>query len=61
MMASLPQAVLSMFLNDIIFTLERIAMLSFLLTHLNPYSSGNLLLAISDTTCLEMKLGDTSI
>ena len=57
---SLPRSVLSMFLNEIIFTPNGIAMLSHLLTHLNPSSSGNLLVAISDLTCLEMVLGELS-
>ena len=61
MVASLLQAVFPMFLNDIIFASDRISMLSCLLTHLNPYSSVSFLLAISYTTCLEMRLGDTSI
>ena len=36
-------------------------MLSSSLTHLNPYSNENLLLAISDLTILKMRLGDSSI
>ena len=36
-------------------------MLSSLLTHLNPSSNENLLLAISDLPCLEMRLGESSI
>ena len=46
-----------MFLNDAIFTSCGIAMLSSLLTHLNPSSNENLPLAISDLTRLEMRLG----
>ena len=60
-MESLPFAVSSMFLNDIIFDSDEISMLSHLLTHLIPSSSENLLLAISDLTCLRMGLGKTSI
>ena len=50
-----------MFLNDTSFSLDRIAMLSHLLTHLNPSTSENLLLAISDLTRLEMGLDKSSI
>ena len=50
-----------MFLNDARFASYGIAMLSSLLTHLNPYSNENLLLAISYLTRLEMRLGESSI
>ena len=50
-----------MFLNDARFASNRIAMLSSLLTHLNPSSNKNLLLAISDLACLEMRLGESII
>ena len=50
-----------MFLNDAIFASDGIAMLSLLLTHLNPSSRENLLLSISDPTRLEMRLGKSSI
>ena len=60
-LVSLPQAVSSLFLNDIRFASDRIAMLSNLLTHLNPSSSENLLLTISDLTCLDMGLGELII
>ena len=60
-LASLPQEVLSMFLNDIIFASNGIAILSHLLTHLNPSSSENLLLDIYDLTCLDMGLGKSRI
>ena len=61
MMASLPSLISSMFINDARFASDGIAMLSSLLTQLNPYFNENLLLAISDLTCLEMKLGESSI
>ena len=61
MLASLPSSILSMFLNDSRFASEGITMLSSLLTHINPSSNEKLLLAISDLTCLEMRLGDSSI
>ena len=50
-----------MFLNDTSFSLDRISMLSHLLTHLNPSTNENLLLAISDLTRLEMGLDKSSI
>ena len=50
-----------MFLNDARFASDSIAMLPLLLTHRNPSSSENLLLAISDLTCLKMRLGESSI
>ena len=50
-----------MFLNDAGFTSDEIAMLSSLITHLNPSSNENLLLAITDLTPLEMRLGELSI
>ena len=50
-----------MFLNDAIFASDRIAMLSSLLTHLNPSAIKNPLLAISDLTRLDMRLGESSI
>ena len=50
-----------MFLNDTRFASDGIAMLSLLITHLSSYSSKNLLLAISDLTCLEMRPGKSSI
>ena len=55
--SSLPSAVSSVFLNDDMFVSNGIAMLSSFLTHLNPSSSENFLLAISDLTCLEMGVG----
>ena len=61
MLVLLPRAVSSMFLNDTKFASDGIATLYNLLTHLNPPSSENLLLSISDITCLEMGLGDSSI
>ena len=60
-MASIPRKVSSMFLNHTIFDSEGIFMLSQLLTHLNSSSSENLILAISDLTCLEMGLGELII
>ena len=50
-----------MFLNDARFASDGIAILSLLLTHLNPYSREKLLLTISDLTCLEMRLGESSM
>ena len=50
-----------MFLNDARFASDGIAMLSSLLTHLNPSSNENLFLEISDLTRLEMRLGKSSI
>ena len=50
-----------MFLNDARFASDGIAMLSLLLTLLNPYSSVNLLLAISYLTRLDMQLGESNI
>ena len=50
-----------MFLNNARFASYRIVMLSHLLTHLNPSSRENLLLSISDITCLEMRIGKSSI
>ena len=50
-----------MFLNDAKFASDGISMLSFLLTHLNPSSIENLLLAILDLTRLEMGLGESRI
>ena len=60
-MVSLPRVVSSMFLNNKTFDSDRIAMLSHLLSHINPLSSKNLRLAISDLTRLKMGLGETSI
>ena len=57
----LPREVLSMFLNEKRFTPDEIAMIYHLLAHLNPSSSENLLLEISDLTCLEMGLGESII
>ena len=50
-----------MFLNDARFTSNGIDILYFFLTHLNPSSSENLILAISNLTRLEMRLGESSI
>ena len=50
-----------MIINDAIFASDSIAILSSLLTHLNPSSNENLLLAISDLTRLEMRLGESSV
>ena len=61
MLASLPSSISSIFLNDARFASDGITMLSSLLTHLNPSSNENLLLAISDITRLEMRLGESSI
>ena len=46
-----------MFLNNARFASDGIAMLFLFLTHLNPSSRKDLLLSISDLTCLEMVLG----
>ena len=61
MLAPLPCAVYSMLKKDTRFTSNGIAMLSHLLTHLNPSSSKNFLLAISDLTRLNMGLDETDI
>ena len=61
MLASLPSFILSMFINGARFASDGIAMLSYLLTHLNPSSNENLLLAILYLTRLEMRLGESSI
>ena len=50
-----------MFLNEARIASDRIAMLSSLITHLNPSSNKNLLLKISYVTRLEMRLGMSSI
>ena len=50
-----------MFLNEAIFASDRIATLSYLLTSLNPSSNENLLLEITDLTCLEMRVVESSI
>ena len=50
-----------MLLNDTRFSSDGISVISHLLTRLNPSSSENLLLAISDLTPLKMGLGETSI
>ena len=60
-LASLPLSISSMLLNDARFTSDGITMLSLLITHLNPSSSKNLLLVISDLTRLNMQLGESSI
>ena len=61
MLASLPGTVSPMLLNGKSLPSDEIAMISHFLTHLNPSSSKNLILAISDLTCLDMGLGDTII
>ena len=61
MLDSLPSSLSSMLLNDARFVSYGITILSSLLTHLNPSSNENLLLAISDLTNLEMRLGELSI
>ena len=55
----LPRAVSSMFLNKNRLASDGIAVIFHLLTHLNPSSSENLLLAISDLPHLEMGLGES--
>ena len=57
MLASLPSSISSMFLNDARFMSDGITMLSLLITHLDDSSNENLLLAITDLTRLEMRLG----
>ena len=61
MLDSLPSSISSMFLNDARFASYGITMLSSLITHLNPSSNENLLLAITDLTYLEIILGELSI
>ena len=50
-----------MFLNDARFASDGIEMLLSLITHINPSSNENLLLAITYLTRLEMRLGKSSI
>ena len=61
MLASLLSVISSMFLKDARFASDGIVMLLSLLTHLNHSSNENLLLEISDLTCLEMRLGESII
>ena len=61
MLALLTLSVSLVFLDDARFTSHGIAMLSLFITHLNPSSRENLLLAISDLTCLEMGISESSI
>ena len=61
MFALLPPSVSSIFFNSARFVSDRITMIYFFLTHHNPSSRENLLLAISDLTCLEMGLSESSI
>ena len=61
MLALLLSSIPLMFLNDARFASDRIAILSYLITRLNPYSNENLLLAITDLTRIEMRLGESSI
>ena len=60
-LSSLPSSISSMFLNYARFASDRIAIIFLLLTHVNPSSSKNLFLSISDLTRLEMRLGELSI
>ena len=60
-MALLPSSISSMFLNDAKFVSYGIEILSSLITHPNPSSNKNLILEITDLTCLEMRLGKSSI
>ena len=60
-LASLPSSISLMFLNDARFASDGIAMISSLFIHLNLSFKKNLLLAISDPTRLEMRLGESSI
>ena len=50
-----------MFLNGTRLASDGITMLPSLLTHINPSSNKNLLVAISDLTRLEMRLGELNI
>ena len=61
MLSYLPQSVSWMFPNNVIFASDGVAILSHLLTHLNPSSRQNLFLAISDLTCLDMGIGESII
>ena len=61
MLDFLPSSISLMFQNDARFVSDGIAILSSLLTHLNPYSNKNLLLEIPVLTFLEMRLGKSSI
>ena len=57
MLALIPWSVSLILLNDAIFASDGIALISHLLTHLNPSSRKNLILAFLDLTRLEMGLG----
>ena len=61
MLASIPSLISLMFQKNAIFSSDGITMMSSLITHLNPSSNENLLLAITDITCLEMRLGESRI
>ena len=61
MLACLPSAVSSMFLNNIRFASNGISLISHLLTHTNPSYSEKILLSISDITRLDIELGDIII
>ena len=60
-LASLLSMIPLMFLNGAIFVSDRIAMISLLITHLNPSSSKNPLLAISDLNSIKMQHGKSRI
>ena len=60
-LALLLSLISSMFFNEERFVSDSIAMFSSLLNHLNPSSIKNFLLAISDLTHPEMRLGKSSI
>ena len=57
MLLSLPQDLSSMFLNDAQFVFNGITILLYLLNHLNPYSSENILLVINNPNHLGLSWG----
>ena len=61
MLSAFPQALSYMFLNYARFSSYRILMMLYLIYHLNPSSSENLLLAINYLNQLDRPLGDSSI
>ena len=61
MLDSLPSSISSMFLNNARFASDRITILPLLITHLGPSSNEKPLLAITDLTRLETRLGKSSI
>ena len=59
-LASLLSSISLIFLNYAKFASDGIAMLSYLITHLNPSYNENIIIAITDLTCFETRLGKSS-